>query len=175
MSENDQTSDEEARVSSGGAVPSEEDVLIQQNGSKDGGTPTYTIYVYLLSTFAALGGFLFGYDTGVVSGAMLPLTEEFSLTDRWKEFLVSITIGTAIVGTVIGGVLNDKIGRRPVLLICSAVFTSGAVVMGVSNSKEVLLLGRGIVGFGIGKDINLFFHLVWFAIISNQNWRDFLC
>lgn len=155
MSQSDQNSDEELRSPSINALSSERDVLIQGNSPKhvDSGKPTHTIYVYLLSMFAALGGFLFGYDTGVVSGAMLPLAEEFSLSDLWKELVVSITIAAAIIGTIIGGFLNDKCGRKPVLLICSAVFTAGAVVMGVSRSKEVLLLGRAIVGLGIGKYI----------------------
>ncbi|EDO46902.1 predicted protein [Nematostella vectensis] len=109
-----------------------------------------TLYVYMLTFFAAIGGFLFGYDTGVVSGAMILISEVFHLSDFWHELIVSGTIGTAIVGAVLGGILNDSLGRKPVLVLCSGVFTAGAVVMGVAGTKHVLLVGRLVIGLGIG-------------------------
>ncbi|KAK3711146.1 hypothetical protein QZH41_020717 [Actinostola sp. cb2023] len=112
--------------------------------------PQHTGYIYLLACFAALGGFLFGYDTGVISGAMLLLVREFSLSQEWQELIVSITIATAIVGALLAGFMNDRLGRKPILWICSGVFTTGAVLMAVSKTKHVLLLGRAVVGIGIG-------------------------
>ena len=102
--------------------------------------------IYLLS----VGGFLFGYDTGVVSGAMLKVDESFSLKPVWHELIVSVTIAAAAISAILAGPLTDFLGRRPVLLIASLVFTIGAVVMGVSPNKYVLLFGRVIVGIGIG-------------------------
>ena len=112
--------------------------------------------VKILAGFAAIGGFLFGYDTGVVSGAMIKLKEEFALTTIWQEMIVSVTIGAAAVSSLVGGYLNDWFGRRIVILIASAVFTAGAAVMAVTQSKEMLLVGRLIVGIGVGK-VLLFF------------------
>ncbi len=54
-------------------------------------------FIYTLAFFSALGGFLFGYDTGVVSGAMLLLKREMNLSSLWQELLVSITVGAAAV------------------------------------------------------------------------------
>ena len=108
-------------------------------------------YVYFFTVFAAIGGFLFGYDTGVVSGAMILIKQEFRLSSFWQELIVSATIGTAILGALLGGFLNQRFGRKPMLVLSGMVFTVGAVIMGVAHSREVLLIGRLVVGFGIGS------------------------
>ncbi|XP_019895925.1 solute carrier family 2 member 13b isoform X2 [Esox lucius] len=108
------------------------------------------VFVYTLAFFSALGGFLFGYDTGVVSGAMLLLKKEMQLTSLWQELLVSSTVGAAAISSLAGGVLNGVFGRRICVLIASFIFTAGGVVLGVAPNKNVLLLGRITVGLGIG-------------------------
>ena len=108
-------------------------------------------YLYLLTFFGALGGFLFGYDTGVISGAMIPLSSHFNLSTELQELVVSVTIAGAILGAFLSGFLNDRLGRRPVLLLGSFVFVVGAVVMGVAGHVVLLVIGRGTVGLGIGK------------------------
>ncbi|KAB7507225.1 Proton myo-inositol cotransporter [Armadillidium nasatum] len=107
--------------------------------------------IILLTFFSALGGFLFGYDTGVVSGAMLLLRRDFQLTNLWQEIIVSITIVSAWGSSLIGGVLADRLGRKRVILGSSFVFTLGAIVLGLAPNKETLLAGRFIVGLGIGS------------------------
>ena len=97
-----------------------------------------------------LGGFLFGYDTGVVSGAMLLIDREFSLTPLWHELIVGVTIGCAGLSAAIAGLLCDLLGRKPVMMIASVVFTLGAAVMGAAVNKYMLLVGRGTVGVAIG-------------------------
>jgi len=104
-----------------------------------------------LTCISAIGGALFGYDTGVVSGAMILIDDRFGLNNLWHELIVSVTIGAAAVSALMSGVLNDLIGRKKVMMLAATVFTVGAVVMGVAGSKEVLLVGRVIVGLGIGK------------------------
>ena len=106
--------------------------------------------LYALTALSAIGGFLFGYDTGVVSGAMLLVREDLSLDDLWHELIVSATIGTAGVFALVGGGAADRFGRKPVILAASVVFVAGSVVMAVSGTKEVLLTGRIIIGIGIG-------------------------
>ena len=107
-------------------------------------------FVLLLTAISALGGFLFGYDTGVVSGAMLKVRETFELSSEWIEIIVSVTIAAAAVAALIGGPLSDLIGRKPVLLIASVVFTAGAIFMGVAWHPYILVIGRVIIGLGIG-------------------------
>lgn len=113
-------------------------------------------FVYILTFFAAVGGFLFGYDTGVVSGALILLKKHFRLSYFMEELVVSITIGAAIFGALVGGPTSHFLGRRTVLILSSLVFTVGAVCMAVAQSTDVLLVGRAIVGVGIGGLLILF-------------------
>lgn len=108
-------------------------------------------FVYVLTFLAALGGFLFGYDTGVISGAMILLRNRFALSSVWQELIVSITLGSAAVFAIVGGCLNDRLGRRPVIMLASLLFTAGAICMAVAADKYLLLSGRVIVGAGIGE------------------------
>ena len=122
------------------------------------------LYVYFLTVFAAIGGFLFGYDTGVISGAMILIKQEFDLSSFWQELIVSVTIGAAILGALLGGFLNQRLGRKPLLVASAMVFTVGAVVMAVANSREILLIGRLTVGFGIGK----FYQKLKYHVLTNN-------
>ncbi|XP_043084046.1 solute carrier family 2 member 13b isoform X2 [Puntigrus tetrazona] len=107
-------------------------------------------FVYTLAFFSALGGFLFGYDTGVVSGAMLLLKREMNLSSLWQELLVSITVGAAAVSSLAGGYLNGLFGRRVCILLASFIFLVGGIILSVAPNKEVLLCGRLTIGLGIG-------------------------
>ena len=109
------------------------------------------MFVYMLTLFSALGGFLFGYDTGVISGAMILLRDAFALSSVWQELVVSVTIAAAAVFALVGGFCNDRVGRRPVVLLASLVFTAGALCMALAPNRSLLLLGRIIVGAGIGR------------------------
>ncbi len=107
-------------------------------------------YMITLTAVSALGGFLFGYDTGVVSGAMLKIKEDMELKPWQEETVVSSTIVGAIIGSLIGGPLNDLFGRKPMMVAASIIFTVSAVLLGVSGSFTMLSLGRVVIGIGIG-------------------------
>ncbi|XP_020780609.1 proton myo-inositol cotransporter-like isoform X2 [Boleophthalmus pectinirostris] len=111
---------------------------------------SHNAFVFTLSVFSALGGFLFGYDTGVVSGAMLLLKQEWNLSALWQELLVSSTVGAAAISALLGGALNGWMGRRLCILLASFIFSIGGFVLSLAPNKEVLLLGRIVVGLGIG-------------------------
>lgn len=106
--------------------------------------------VYVLACSAALGGFLFGYDTGVVSGAMLLLKKEQNLSAVWQELLVSSTVAAAALSSLAGGSLNGRLGRRRSIMLASFVFTVGGLILSLAPGREVLLVGRIVVGLGIG-------------------------
>lgn len=108
-------------------------------------------FVYVLAVFSALGGFLFGYDVGVISGAMLLLKRELDLSALWQEVLISSTVAAAALSALLGGFLNGLFGRRVCILLASFFFTIGGIVLSTAPSKEVLLTGRLIVGVGLGK------------------------
>lgn len=108
-------------------------------------------FVRVLALLSALGGFLSGYDAGVVSGAMLLLKREHNITLPWHELLVSGTVAAAALSALAGAFLNDVFGRRACVLLASFAFFIGGIVMGSAPNKETVLIGRLIVGVGIGK------------------------
>lgn len=119
------------------------------NGPK--GAPGSRQFVYVLACFATIGGLLFGYDTGIVSGSMLSIKVVFKLNTVWQEAIVSGTIAAAAVFSLVSGVVCDLLGRRVTIMAASFIFAAGAIVMAVSPTKVVLLVGRIIVGAGIGE------------------------
>ncbi|XP_064606046.1 proton myo-inositol cotransporter-like [Liolophura sinensis] len=111
---------------------------------------TITTHVKLLTAFASIGQFLFGYDTGVISGSMLFIRKQFGLGDVWQEAIVSATIVAAALFAFIGGPVSDWIGRRLTAVGAGLLFTLGSVVLGTASGPPVILAGRVIVGCGLG-------------------------
>jgi MFS transporter, SP family, galactose:H+ symporter len=104
----------------------------------------------LVAGIAALGGLLFGYDTGVISGALPFLKHEFGLTPLMEGVLTSVALGGAAVGAIVAGSLSDRFGRKSVILIVAVIFMIGGILSAVATAMSVLLIGRTIVGVGIG-------------------------
>ena len=104
----------------------------------------------LLTGMAAIGGFLFGYDTGVISGAMLPLKRTLNLSPEQQEVVVSSTIFAAFVSSLLGGSVNDAYGRRLSLQLAAVVFSFGSLLLGVAWDYSSLVAGRIILGCGVG-------------------------
>lgn len=106
--------------------------------------------VLLVSLTAALGGLLFGYDTGVISAALLFLRETFHLSSLMQGVVTSIALAGAAAGAAGGGGLADRFGRRPVLLLTALLFVIGGLLSALAPDLAVLLIGRLLVGVGIG-------------------------
>lgn len=107
-------------------------------------------FVYIAAGFAALGGLLFGYDTGVISGAVLFIKKDFALSTFPQELVVSMVLAGAIIGALSGGKLSDRFGRRRTLLGTSIIFSAGAIICAAANGLSMLVAGRVVVGLGIG-------------------------
>ncbi len=107
-------------------------------------------FVLLVASVAALGGLLFGYDTGVISGAILFITKDFSLSTKLQEFTISVVLVGCMGGALVAGWFADRIGRRWTLLAAGVVFIVGAIVSAFTPNEIVLLAGRLVVGIGIG-------------------------
>jgi MFS family permease len=106
--------------------------------------------VYVAAGFAALGGLLFGYDTGVISGAVIFIRKDFALTTFPQELVVSMVLLGATAGAFTGGGLADRFGRRITLIATSLVFIAGALICALAPSFTILVAGRVVVGLGIG-------------------------
>jgi sugar porter (SP) family MFS transporter len=100
--------------------------------------------------FAALGGLLFGYDTGVISGAVIFIKKDFALSTFPQELVVSVVLAGAAIGALTGGRLADALGRRLTLLGTSLIFIAGAILCAAAPSLTLLVIGRAIVGVAIG-------------------------
>lgn len=106
--------------------------------------------VYLATVISALGGMLFGYDIGVISGAILFIKSDFSLSPGLEEIVVSSVLLGSLVGAVVGGLLADRLGRRRLLIVTAVVFALGAVGAALAAGTAWLVAARVVAGTAIG-------------------------
>ena len=106
--------------------------------------------VYVAVGVAAVGGLLFGYDTGVISGAILFIKKQFSLSDSMQEIVVSSVLVGAVIGAITGGALSDRYGRRKLIIVAGIVFSLSAIGAALAPSVGWLITARVISGVGIG-------------------------
>jgi sugar porter (SP) family MFS transporter len=108
--------------------------------------------VAVSAAITALGGLLFGYDTGVVSGALLFVKKDFGgLSSFQQELVTSLLLVGAVVGALGAGRLADRIGRRPAVLITALVFIVGVLLVAFTPSYPLLLIGRIVIGLAVGS------------------------
>jgi len=115
-------------------------------------------YVILIAAIAAFGGLLFGFDTGVISGALLLIKNDpelvlngmTQLPERTQEWIVSITVLGAAAGALSSGRITDVLGRKKVLIITAFIFAVGSVGLAMASSVFLLILWRLIIGIAIG-------------------------
>jgi sugar porter (SP) family MFS transporter len=107
-------------------------------------------YILRISFISALGGYLFGFDFAVISGALPFLQKQFGLDSYWEGFATgSLAIG-AMIGCVIAGSVSDKRGRRAGLLIAAAIFTVSSLAMAFSTGRDFFIASRCMAGIGVG-------------------------
>jgi SP family galactose:H+ symporter-like MFS transporter len=112
--------------------------------------PTMTLWLGVVLLVVLFAGGLFGYDQGVISGALPGITATFSLSVLMVQVVTSwVTLG-ALLGSLAAGELGDRLGRKKTVLVAGALFTLGAVVQYVAPDAAVLVAGRLIVGAGVG-------------------------
>src|SRR6056297_3169376 len=99
---------------------------------------------------AALGGFLFGFDTAVISGAEKSVQEVFLLNGFWHGFTVAIALIGTVIGAVSAGRPADKYGRKKILLIIAALYSLSAIGSALANSWLIFLISRFIGGLCVG-------------------------
>jgi SP family galactose:H+ symporter-like MFS transporter len=107
-------------------------------------------FVRLAVIIASLGGMLFGYDTGVISGAILFIKEAFNLSSLMQGLVVSAVLIGAVLGAIVGGTLADRFGRRRMIVLAGIIFTVSAVGTALAPGVGTLIAGRIIIGIAIG-------------------------
>ena len=113
-------------------------------GGSRGGTSKLVYF------FGALGGMLFGYDTGVISGAILFISDELQLTPSLEGLVVASLLLGAAIGAACAGPLSDRLGRRNLIIIAAILFTVGAIGAALSPNVGVLVLFRVVLGLAVG-------------------------
>lgn len=107
-------------------------------------------YVSFLSVVAAIGGFLFGYDTAVISGTITQVGLRFDLDAMQTGWYVGCALVGSIIGVLFAGILSDAIGRKHTMLLSAFLFSLSALGCAISDTYEQLVLFRIIGGIGIG-------------------------
>lgn len=107
-------------------------------------------YVFFLSIVAAIGGFLFGYDAAVISGTIDQVVAQFHLDTIMQGWYVGCALIGSIIGVAFAGVLSDKLGRKPTLIISAVLFAASGIGCAISPTFNMLVLSRFVGGIGIG-------------------------
>ena len=107
-------------------------------------------YLVFLSVVAALGGFLFGYDTADISGTIAQVTEQFRLDALQQGWYVGCALVGSIIGVLFAGILSDKFGRKFTMILSAILFSTSAIGCAVSVDFNQLVVYRIIGGVGIG-------------------------
>ena len=108
------------------------------------------VYVMLVCMVAALGGLLFGYDTGVINGAIGPLKAHFVLDANWAGWATGCALVGCAIGAAIAGVLSDWLGRKKVLILSAVLFLISAVGTALPKNITIFIIYRIIGGLGVG-------------------------
>jgi SP family galactose:H+ symporter-like MFS transporter len=106
--------------------------------------------IFVVALVAALAGLLFGYDTGVISGAILFIKDQFHLAAGAEERVVSSVLLGAVIGAALSGTVADYLGRRKSIIIASILFSLGAIGCALAPGIPILILYRLVIGLAIG-------------------------
>ncbi len=108
------------------------------------------LWLYIIAVVASLGGLLSGFDTGVISGALLFIDETWPLDSLTKGWVVSSALVGAVIGAAANGILADIYGRKKVIIATAVIFALGSILCGFASSVSWLIAGRMILGLAIG-------------------------
>ncbi|MBU8829982.1 sugar porter family MFS transporter [Mycolicibacterium goodii] len=120
--------------------------------SSDSRPPTgHGKFLTKLTVIATLGGLLFGYDTGVISGALLYMKDDLALSPFGEATVVSsLLFPGAAFGALFGGRVADRIGRKRSLLVCAMLFLAGALACALAPNVQIMVAARIVLGLGVG-------------------------
>lgn len=111
---------------------------------------TNTGYVVFLAFVAAIGGFLYGYDTAVISGTIAVVAEQFRLDTIQQGWYVGCALAGSILGVAVAGIISDRAGRRNTMVLSAMLFSASAVACAIAPSFDWLVFYRIVGGVGIG-------------------------
>jgi len=107
-------------------------------------------FLLFVTAATATAGFLYGYDTGIISGALIPIKDEFHLCHRMQEYVTSAILVGAILGALSGGWAIERFGRRRTIAGLACVYTTGAILSALAPNPILLALARVFLGSAVG-------------------------
>lgn len=107
-------------------------------------------YILALSFISALGGYLFGFDFAVISGALPFLKEQFSFNEYWEGFATASLALGCVIGCIVAGTAADKYGRKPGLMMAALIFLVSSLAMAFSSTRNIFISARFVAGIGVG-------------------------
>jgi MFS family permease len=107
-------------------------------------------YVIMVAIISALSGLLFGYDTGVISGAILLIKKQFVLSAAWQQAIIGAVLLGAVFGTATSDLIGDKFGRKKTIIVSAFIFAFGGVVTALAPDALTLSIGRIFLGVAVG-------------------------
>ncbi|HEX3733244.1 MAG TPA: sugar porter family MFS transporter, partial [Mycobacteriales bacterium] len=107
-------------------------------------------HLFILTVISTLGGLLFGYDTGVIAGALVYMREDLHLNSLQEGTIVSSLLFGAMFGALLGGRIADALGRKGSLLVCAVLFLVGALGSAAAPNVGLMVLARIILGLAVG-------------------------
>ncbi|KAI6778609.1 uncharacterized protein J7T54_003388 [Emericellopsis cladophorae] len=134
-------------ASTGSTTPPDAESLDSIESTKTGRFP------WLVSVTAAIGGSLFGYDTGINAAVLVTIHNSLGhhLSSSERELITSITSGGAFFGAIMAGLTADRYGRKPAIYVGCFLFAAGAIIQAASHSVAQMTVGRLVIGFGVGS------------------------
>ncbi|PRY16630.1 sugar porter family MFS transporter [Kineococcus rhizosphaerae] len=106
--------------------------------------------VVVVALVSAISGLLYGYDTGIISGALLQISDDFDTGNGWEQVIAASILAGAVIGALTCSRLGERRGRRGTLLVVGAVFVVGTLGASLAPNPELLSLARLVLGFAVG-------------------------
>ncbi len=119
-------------------------------GTTGGDGAGLTGAVVVVALVSAISGLLYGYDTGIISGALLQISDEFTIGNGWEQVIAASILAGAVIGALVCSRLSERRGRRGTLLVVAVVFVVGTIGASLAPDPVTLSLARLVLGFAVG-------------------------
>jgi sugar porter (SP) family MFS transporter len=127
-----------------------QDGSTQSAESREDAPGQLTGAVVIVAVVSAVSGMLYGYDTGIISGALLQISKDFGIAESWKQVIAASILLGAVIGALTCSHLSERRGRKGTLVMLAVVFVVGALWCAVAPNPILLSMGRLVLGFAVG-------------------------
>ncbi len=112
--------------------------------------PRVTALLVVTAVVSAISGFLYGYDTGIISGALLLIGDEFNTGAGWEQVIAASILLGAVIGALVGARVSERYGRKRTILVIATVFVVGTLACSLAPTELTLALARVLLGTAVG-------------------------